>query len=264
MMLASLVRLGYASKAFIYATVGLLAGAAVLNRGGRVTDSRGALGVILSHPFGNTVLLVLSIGLCAYSLWRILDAVLDPQRRGTGFKGLVIRIGHIIRALVYGGLGIEAFRLARGLRASRGTDASVRLWAAKLMALPLGELLVGAIGVITAAYGVSEIVAAIRDADDERLDLHALDPVRRRTLNRVCRFGVGARALIIVMLGALLVRAAIEHDPGRATGVRGSILELAGAGPGSWFLGFTAVGLIAYAIDQALHARYGEIRSPIR
>jgi hypothetical protein len=263
-MLEPLVRLGYASKAFIYATVGLLAGAVVLNRGGTVTDSRGALRVILSHPFGNAVLLLLAVGLCAYGLWRVLDAVLDPQRRGTRFKGLVIRIGQIIRALVYGGLGIEAFRLARGLRASRGTDASVRLWTAKLMALPMGEWLVGAIGVITAAYGVSQIVAAIRDTHDERLHLHALDPVRRRTLNGVCRFGVGARALIIVVLGLLLVRAAIEHNPGRATGLRGSILELAGTGPAGWLLAFTAVGLIAYAIDQALHARYGHIRSPIR
>jgi hypothetical protein len=132
------------------------------------------------------------------------------------------------------------------------------------MALPMGDWLVGVVGLITAAYGIAQIVAAVTNKDEERLDLHALDPMRRRTLNRVCRFGVSARALIIVVLGALLVRAAIEHDPGQATGVRGSILELAGAGPGSWFLGFTAVGLIAYAIDQALHARYGHIRSPIR
>jgi hypothetical protein len=263
-MLEPLVRLGYASKAFVYATMGLLAGAAVLNRGGTVTDTRGALRVILSHPFGNAVLLVLAVGLCAYGVWRVLDAVLDPERRGTGFKALVVRIGHIIRGLVYGGLGLEAFRLARGLRASRGTDSSVRLWTAKVMALPFGDVLIGAIGVITAVYGVSQIVASIKDTDDERLDLHALDPVRRRTLNRICRFGVAARALIIVVLGVLLVRAAIEHDPGRATGVRGSILELAGAGPGSWLLAFTAVGLIAYGVDQALHARYGRIRSPIR
>ena len=263
-MFEPLVRLGYASKAFIYATVGLLAGAAALRYGGEVTDTRGALRVILSHPFGNTVLIVLAIGLCAYSVWRVLDAVLDPGRRGTRFHGLVVRIGNIIRALIYGGLGIEAFRLARGLRASRGTDASVRLWIAKLMGLPFGEWLVAIIGIITAAYGVSEIVAAIKDKDEERLDLRELEPGKRRTLNRICRFGVAARALIIVVLGVLLVRAALEGDPRRASGVRGSILELAGAGPGTWLLAFTAIGLIAYGIDQALHARYGHIKSPIR
>jgi hypothetical protein len=263
-MIEPLARLGYASKAFIYAIVGLLAAAAALNRGGRVTDTRGALRVILSHPFGNILLFVLAAGLCGYGLWRLLDAFLDPERRGTGTRGLVIRIGHVIRAVVYGGLGIEAFRLARGLRASHGSDTTVRLWTATLLALPMGEWLVGLLGAITAAYGVSQIVAAIRDTDDEKKDLTALAPARRGILTRICRFGVGARALIIVVLGMLLVRAAYLHDPRAAAGVRGSILELAGAGPGRWLLAFIAFGLIAYAVDQALHARYGRIRSPLR
>jgi hypothetical protein len=263
-MIEPLARLGYASKALIYAIVGLLAAAAAMNRGGRVTDTRGALRVILSHPFGNILLFVLAAGLCGYGLWRLLDAFLDPERRGTGFQGLVTRIGHVIRGVVYGGLGIEAFRLARGLSASEGSDTTVRLWTGTLLALPMGDWLVGVLGAITAAYGVSEIVAAIRDNAEEKKNLAALDPARRRILTRICRFGVGARALIIVVLGVLLMRAAYLHDPGAAAGVRGSMLELAGAGPGRWLLAFVAVGLIAYAVDQALHARYERIRSPLR
>ena len=263
-MIEPLARLGYASKAFVYATVGLLAGAAALNRGGTVTDTRGALRVILSHPFGNAVLFILAVGLCGYALWRVLDAILDPRRRGAGFKGLATRIGYLVRALVYGGLGLEAFRLARGLRASHGTDATVRLWTARVMTLPMGDWLVGLAGAITAVYGVSQIVAAVTDNDPERKDLPIMDPVRRRTLNRICRFGVGSRALIIVVLGVLLVRAALLHNPRAATGVRGSILNLAGAAPGTWLLAFIALGLIAYAVDQALHARYGRVQSPLR
>jgi hypothetical protein len=263
-MIEPLARLGYASKAFIYAIVGLLAAAAALNRGGRVTDTRGALRMILSHPFGNVLLFVLAVGLCGYGLWRLLDAFLDPERRGTGFHGLVLRIGHLIRGLVYGGLGIEAFRLARGLRASHGSDTTVRLWAATLLSLPMGDWLVGLLGAIIAAFGVSQIVDAIRDTDDEKKDLTWLDPARRRILTRICRFGVGARALIIVVVGILLMRAAYLHNPRAAAGVRGSILELAGAGPGRWLLTFVAFGLIAYAVDQALHARYGRVRSPLR
>jgi hypothetical protein len=146
---------------------------------------------------------------------------------------------------------------------SHGTDTTVRLWTAKVMAVPMGDWLVGIAGGITAVYGVSQIIAAIKDTGEERLDLSSLDPASRHTLSRICRFGVACRALIIVVLGVLLVRAAMLHDPGTAAGVRGSILNLAGAGPGTWLLGFTAVGLIAYAVDQALHARYGHIRSPL-
>jgi len=262
-MLEHLARLGYASKAFVYATVGVLAAAAALNQGGSITDTRGALRVILSHPFGNMVLFVLSVGLCGYSVWRVLDAFLDPDRHGNGARGLLVRIGGVFRALVYGGLGVEAFRLARGLRASGSNDAQMRMWTAEVMRWPLGVWLIALVGLITAGYGVSEIVEAIREKEDPKRDLGSLDSGTRRLLNRISRFGVAARAVIIVALGILLVRAAVRHEPGQAEGVRGSMIELAGAG-GRWALAFIALGMIGYAVDQALHARYRRIRSPIR
>ena len=54
-IIEQLARLGYASKAFNYATVGLLAGAAALNEGGTVPDTRGytanANGVVKGFVF---------------------------------------------------------------------------------------------------------------------------------------------------------------------------------------------------------------------
>ena len=120
-MIASLARLGYASKAVIYAIVGGLAIAAATNRGGRITDTSGALRVVLTQPFGRSLLFVLAAGLCGYAAWRMLDSIVDPDRNGTDFGGLVTRIGNVVRGIVYGALGIEAFRLARGSAARRAT-----------------------------------------------------------------------------------------------------------------------------------------------
>ena len=262
-MLESLARLGYASKAFIYGLIGVLAAMAATAQGGRVTDTRGALRVVLSQPFGNTVLFVLAAGLCGYAAWRILDAILDPERKGTDAKGLVIRISRMLRGLIYGGVGFEAFRLARGLRASGGTDAKVRMWTARIMDLPFGEWLVALVGLIIAVYGIGQIVSAVKNKPEESLDLSPLPPGKRELLTRICRFGVGARAAIIVTVGAFLVRAALQRDPREAHGVRESVLELAGMIEGRWLLGAIAFGLIAYGIDQAVHAAYKRIRSPI-
>ena len=263
-MLEPLARLGYASKAFIYAIVGLLAIAAALNRGGRVTDTHGALRVVLAHPAGNFVLIVLAAGLCGYALWRLLDAFFDPDGHGTSFGGLVERIGNAVRALIYGGLGIEAFRLAQGLRSSPNADGTVRVWTARLLGLPLGELIVAAIGLTVALYGVSEVVAAVKDTSGKKMDLSRVSSSSRRTLRNISRVGVAARALIIVVLGVFLVRAAFSSDAGEAHGVRESILELARAVQGRWALAAIACGLLAYAVDQALHARYRQIRAPVR
>lgn len=260
-MIEPLARLGYASKAFIYAIVGALALSAAINRGGSITDTSGALREILSRPLGNTILFVLAAGLCGYALWRVLDALFDPDRHGAGVKGLVTRIGNAVRAIVYGALGVEAFRLARGLSTPKEDEA--RMWAARVMEWPFGDWLLGLAGAIVVVYGLSEIRTAITERVGKLIDMSAIAARMREPLLRIGRFGVAARAVIIVMLGFFLVRAAVRHDPDEAQGTRESIIELAGVFEGRPLLVVVALGLMAYAVDQALHARCRRIRSPI-
>lgn len=260
-MIETLARLGYASKALIYVIVGGLAAAAAANRGGRVTDTSGALRVILTQPFGQAILIVLAIGLCGYAAWRVLDAFADPDGHGFGFGGLVVRVGNVIRGLIYGALGVEAFRLARGLRGSKGDEAE--MWTARVMELPFGEWLVGLAGAIVAVYGFSQLVTALKLKMDKLIDLSAVPSILRGPAVKISRFGVGARGVIIAVLGVFLVRAAFTHNPSEAHGTRESVLEIANAVQGRWLLAAIAAGLMAYGIDQALHARCRRIRPVI-
>ena len=260
-MFEPMARFGYASKAVIYAIVGGLALTAAANRGGRITDTSGALRVVLGQPFGRVMLVVLAIGLCGYALWRIADAIFDPERHGTSFGGLVERIGNAIRAGVYGMLGLEAFRLSRGLRGSSGREAE--MWTARIMDLPLGEWIIGIVGVVVAIYGASEVRSAWRERVGRQIDLSPIPPDARTAVLNVSRFGVGARGVIIAALGTFLVRAAIRHDPSEAAGTRESMIEVANVFEGRWILWALAAGLLGYAVDQALHARCRRIRSPI-
>jgi len=257
-VIAPLARLGYASKALIYAIVGGLAIAAATNHGGRVTDTSGALRVILTQPFGRAVLFILAAGLCGYATWRILDSILDPDRNGTDFGGLVTRIGNVVRAIVYGALGLEAFRLARGLGGSNGNEAEV--WAARIMDWPLGVWLLGLAGAIVTVYGGWEVIRSVKGNVDAKVDYSAAPAVWRRPVIRISRFGIGARGLIIVTLGTFLLRAALQHDPSQAHGTRESVIELAGRFSGPWLLAAIAAGLMAYAVDQFAHAMWRRIR----
>lgn len=253
-MMATLARLGYASKALVYAIIGTLAIAAATNQGGQVTDTSGALRVVLSQPYGQILLLVLGVGLCGYAIWRILDAFSDPDRHGTDAKGLITRVGNVIRGVIYGALGVEAFRLFQGMGGSNGGEAEA--WTSRIMQMPLGDWAIGLVGAIVVAYGVSEIVKTVKGKDDPLVNWAAVSSEVRK----VCRFGVGARGLIIVTLGVFLIRAAVQHDPGEAAGTRESLIELVGVVEGRWLLGLMAVGLLGYAVDQAVHARYRRIR----
>ena len=257
-MLEPLARLGYASKAVIYGIVGVLAILTAANRGGRITDTSGALRVVFRQPFGRMLLVVLAVGLCGYALWRLLDAIADPDHHGTSTKGLVTRIGNAIRGCVYGALGLEAFRLIRGLSGSSGNEAT--LWTARILAYPLGAVAIGIAGAVVAIYGLSELINSVQGRHDAKLDWSCFRRELRRPLQRISRFGVGVRGGLIATLGAFLVRAAFSHDPSEAAGSRESMLWLGGLVEGRWFLALIAAGVLAYAVDQAVHARCRRIR----
>ncbi len=264
-MIERLARLGYACKGFIYGTIGALAVAAALSRGGRITDTRGALRVLLTQPLGNTMLWIVAIGLCGYAVWRALDAWFDPDRRGLTFRGIAVRVGHVIRALAYGTIGLEAFRLARGLRASSSgqTSRQTRLWTARVMDLPFGDWLVVLVGLGVVGYGIWEIIKAVRQRTDKSVDPSQLPPAVRAPLVNIARFGVVSRAAVIIVLGVFLARAALQHDPSQALGPRESIIELVGLFHSRWALGAIGLGLMAYGVDQVVHAWCRRIRSPI-
>ena len=257
-MLERLARLGYASKAVIYGIVSVLATLTVMNRGGSITDTSGALRVALSQPFGRTLLVVLAVGLCGYGVWRWLDAIADPDHEGTNVSGISERIGKAVRGTIYGAMGLEAVRLLRGIRRQTGDQAE--LWTARLIAFPFGEVAVGIAGAIAAVYGASTFMHAIRGKHDKNIDWSCIRSDVRPLVHAVSRFGVAVRGALIATLGASLVRAALTRNPDAAAGPRESILQLGGVMEGRWFLALIALGLMAYAVDQAVHACCRRIR----
>jgi hypothetical protein len=252
-VLENVARLGYASKAVIYAIVGVLAILTVANRGGAITDTTGALHVVLTKPFGRFLLIILAAGLCGYGAWRLLDAFVNPDR-----DSLFIRIGNAIRGLVYGGLGVRAIQLLRGLRTPAGDPAE--LWTAKILDWPFGAATVGIAGGVIAAYGAWQVVQGMGGAHDEKVDWSSLPANARALAQRISQFGVATRGGLLATIGVFLIRAALAHDPNQAAGPRESLVRLGGLFNGRWFLAVIAVGVLAYAVDQAVHARCRRIR----
>ena len=96
-MIENFARLGYASKALIYAIVGCMAAAAALNRGGGITATRRALRVLLAQPFGNALLFIVASG--SPDMRRgVCSMRYDPARHGTSAGGVVVRAGSLPRS----------------------------------------------------------------------------------------------------------------------------------------------------------------------
>ena len=253
--LDAFVRLGYLAKALVYILIGILALKVVIGaRGGRITDQGGALYVVLAQPFGQTVLIVLAAGLLAYASWQIVRALVGRDHHK--HEGWLDRVLTILRALVYGAIGVKGLKLGLGLRAGEsGPEPLVR----QALQWPLGEWLIAIAGLGVGWYGLVEIRDAIRSRLEPDLDAAELRRRAGEWAVQVARSGIGARGVLMVLLGIGLVRAALRHRPAEASGLDRSLVILNSMPQGTVLLGLAAAGVFAYGIYQFLHARYAQV-----
>jgi hypothetical protein len=239
----------------VYLLVGILAvRVAAGMSGGKLTDPGGALYVILRQPLGNTLLLLIAIGLLTYAAWRVAGALLGW--RPYAGSGMGDRALTILRASFYAIVGWKALKLTFGLfGGDSGTEGLVR----EALGWPFGEWLIIACAAGVGWYGLVEIKDAFQANLEEDLDRATLRQKAGGWALNVARTGIGARGVILVLLAYGLVRAAIEHSPARAAGMGTSLALLNAMPQGALMLGATAGGLMAYGIYQLLHARYARI-----
>ena len=257
-----LARAGFLVKGMVYVVVGALAIQVAANHGGRVTGTRGAFTMVLAQPFGRTLLLVAAIGLLGYAAWRLLQGLFDPDRLGHDWRGLAIRVSFVARAVVHAGLGLQAFRLYRGLSGSSGT--SEREVATEAFDWPLGDWVVVLAGLGLVGFAVQQVYAAITCRLERDLNVAEMRREAGEWAVGLSRFGVAARAVVFALLGSGLVAAGWFRDPSEV-GTTASSLRILAAQPGGlgrWLLGVTAAGFVAYGFYQILHARYLHIRLP--
>jgi Domain of Unknown Function (DUF1206) len=249
------VRLGYVAKAVVYLLIGMLAlRMAIGARGGRITDPGGALYVVLRQPMGSVLVLLLAIGLLMYAGWQIAAAILGWRRQAR--ERAWSRALTIVRAAVYGAIGVQALRLAIGLRAGHsGPQPLVRT----ALHWPFGKWMVLAAGLGAMWYGIVEIRDAINGRLEPDLDAASLRRSAGAWALDVARAGIFARAVVLIVLGAGVVRAALAQRASAAGGMGASLVVLNSLPSGTLVLGATAAGLLAYGVYQLLHARYANL-----
>lgn len=260
-----LARLGFAARGVVYCTVGLLALRTAMGAGGRTTGGRGALRALRellgNQPLGQAALALVALGLAGFALWKLVQAVADPERRMTGLKGLALRVGALASAGVYAGLTLAAVRLLRGGGASAGDD-SPRSWTAELLSKPFGRWLVVAVGAILVGYGLRLIQKAVSDSFLRHLATRAMSATEYRWARRAGKMGLAARGVVFLLTGGFLVKAGLDANPAEARGLGGALAALLDQPAGPWLLGLVAAGLVAFGIYSLVEARYRRIAPP--
>src|SRR5919198_339107 len=111
---AVVARVGLVAKGISYGIVGVLAIKLALGDGGKATSRPGALHTPAHHGFGKVLLILLSIGLACYALWRFVQTVAADDQGDSMAKEMGRRVGYLGRGLVYVALTVSAVKILVG------------------------------------------------------------------------------------------------------------------------------------------------------
>ena len=236
-----LTRVGLASIGLLHVLIGVIALAVAAGAGGKA-DQSGALQAVASVPGGVFVLWLIVIGLVVLALWQVLVAF---TAHGAGTKAL-----EAVKAVVYGGLAYLTITVATG--GGHSSSSTEKTASARLLALPGGVFVLALIGLIVVGVGVG----FIRNGATHRFERDLKLPPDRwaGAITVLGRVGYIAKGVALLLVGGLVVVAAITFDPSKAAGLDGSLKALVGLPFGVVLLVLIALGLIAYGLFWCVRA----------
>ncbi|MCB9948395.1 MAG: DUF1206 domain-containing protein [Rhodospirillaceae bacterium] len=250
-----MARLGYGSRGAVYLMIGGLATLTAIAGGGETVGSRGAVRELLRQPFGEVLVIAISLGLFCYAGWRVMQSLFDAEKHGTGAKGLVIRAGLFVSAATHGFLGVYALSLVVAAMASQGEGKGAIAW---LMQQSFGPYLVGLVGLLIVGAGCAQVWKGARRRFHKYLEFsRAEHPV----LSWICGFGLIARGVVFCLIGGLACFAAVKADPQQAGGMPEAMSWLRRQPFGQATYAAMAFGLFAFGIYSLVEARWRRIRT---
>ena len=253
-LLELLERLGYVVRGALYGVMGLLALGIALGVGGKTTDLSGSLVFLVSNPFGKLILVVVAVGLAAYSLWGFTRAIYDPLHRGKDAGGYAARLGFVTSAVSYAAIVVLALQILMGSGGPSGDSTQKTI--ATILTHPGGGPLTAIIGLVAIAIGLGQFLEAYRATFKEDLKDAAMTATERDVAIGLGRFGMAARGVIFLVIGWFLVQAGLHHDAGQVQGFGGAFLFLLGQPFGRIVLGVVALGFVALGLHSLACARW--------
>ncbi|CAA9381692.1 MAG: hypothetical protein AVDCRST_MAG32-1709 [uncultured Nocardioides sp.] len=246
------IRVGLIAYGIVHLMIGWLALQLALGEKEENPDSAGALHALAGQPLGGVLIWVIAIGMFLLVVWRLLEAAFDYRGESDDKKRLRKRGTSLFKAVVYGVVGWSAVKVAVGDGSKGGTDSTT----AKVMNLPAGQLIVGAVGLGIMAYGVSLVVRGWTEKFREHLDAQGQSGQDGSAYVKLGKAGYIAKGIAIMLIGGLFVYAAVTHQAKKSGGLDQALQTVLGYPFGQVLLIAIGLGIAAYGLFCFARARH--------
>jgi hypothetical protein len=246
-------RAGLAAQGICFGIIGALAIALAAGAGGKATDPQGSFNALAAHGWTRVLLVLLSIGLAGYTVWRLAQAIFDRGEMGSGGAGLFRRAIQLVQGVSYGFLTYGAIGVLAGDHARSGGEKRA---AAGVLGWPAGRELVGLLAAVLFVVAGVLVYWSLSRRFEESLATEEMGSQSRAIARGTGIVGLASLGLVAALVGWFLLKAAIEFDPQAPVGIGGALSKLAHATYGAYLLGVTAAGLVVFAVFDLIQARY--------
>ena len=257
-----IAKLGLAAKGLVYCLTGLLAFMSAFQFGGQSsekTNQQGIFKFIQEQPGGKIILIVLSVGLLSYSIWRFIQTFLDSENKGDKLKGLAKRFTYFASGITY--LSIFYFSVRFILSdGSESSGNSKNQLANSVLEQPAGQWLLAIIAAIIAGVGIYQIWYGNSEKYRKHVDIQELDRKASSSLLRAGKVGYISRGIVWLVIAFLFVRAALNNKASEAGDTGSAFNFIEQSTFGNYLLATLGFGLICYGVMNFIRAAFEKFR----
>lgn len=246
---------GLVAKGIVYIILGALAFMAAFHIGDQTANNTGkedVFGMVAKQTGGKIMLAVLAVGLLCYSTWRMIQTFRDTEDKGSGAKGIAMRLRYFFSGLVYVALAFYAFKmLFEGKKGGDNKQGMVQ----QLLNKPFGEWLLGIVAIIILIIGIYQCFYGFSEKFRKHLN-KAANSDNKTVLRIAGKVGYVARGIVWLIIGGMFGKAALYSNSSEAGDTSKAFSFLADAAYGTYLLAAVGLGLVGYGIFNFIRARH--------
>jgi len=252
-------RFGFAARGALYILMGVLVADLAFGNGGKNASQAGALQTVAHQPFGEWLLIAITVGFAGYALWRLMQAALGHGPEGGGEDTPGYRLMALVSGLIYLSFMVLSIRVLTSPNHTAGQKPKASHAASSVLSLPGGQVVLGIVALALIGAGVYQAWKGVTQSFLEDAKTGEMSPTVRTWYTRTGVIGYLGRAAVFGLTGALVAEAAISNRAHQAKGLDGALQKLGNQPFGVVLLLVIAAGLVAFGLYSLADARYRRI-----